>query len=50
MDMRDKNDNTMALLDTIERHGYMKIAELIDGNHLSEAGQVVDILKGVGLV
>lgn len=48
--MEDCRDTTAVLLETIEKHGYMKIAELIDGNHLTEAGQVVEILRGVGLV
>ena len=46
---RMPSDSTVILLETLERHGYMKIAELIDGSHLDEADKVADILKKVGI-
>lgn len=47
---RKPSESTVVLLETLERHGYMKIAELIDGSHLDEADKVADILKKVGII
>lgn len=41
---------TVRLIETVEQHAYMKLAELIDGNHLEEARQVAGILREVGIV
>lgn len=41
---------TVRTLETLEQHAYMRITELIDGNHISEARQVAQILKEVGIV
>ena len=49
-DERMPSDSTVILLETLERHAYMKIAELIDGSHLDEADKIADILKKVGIV
>lgn len=49
-------DNTMGstatvkMIETVEQHAYVKIAELIDGNHLDEARQVAELLRVVGIV
>lgn len=43
-------ENTVASLEMLERHAYVKLTELIDGNHLDEASKVADVLKAVGLV
>lgn len=43
-------ENTVASLEMLERHAYVKLTELIDGNHLDEAGKVAEVLKAVGLV
>ena len=44
------NQATVSLLETLEQHAYLKISELLDGNHFEEAQQVADILKAVGIV
>lgn len=49
-DERMPSDSTVILLETLERHAYMKIVELIDGSHLDEADKIADILKKVGIV
>lgn len=49
-DERKPSDSTVILLETLERHAYMKIAELIDGSRLDEADKIADILKKVGIV
>ena len=41
---------TIRSLETVEQHAYLKIAELIDGNHIEEARQVAEVLKVVGIV
>ena len=45
-----RSQSTTALIETVARQGYMQIAELIDNKRFEEAGQVVEILKGVGIV
>lgn len=50
LDNRTPSDNTVAVLETLERHAYMQIAELIDKRHLDEADKIADILKKVGIV
>lgn len=47
---RKPQESTVAVLETLERHAYMQIAELIDGRHLDEADKIADILKKVGIV
>lgn len=47
---RTPSDNTVAVLETLERHAYMQIAELIDKRHLDEADKIADILVKVGIV
>ena len=41
---------TVKTLEAVEQRAYVKIAELIDGNHFDEARKVAGILKEVGLV
>lgn len=41
---------TVRTLETLEQHAYMRIAELLDGNHIDEARQVAEVLKVVGIV
>lgn len=41
---------TVKSIETVAQHAYLKIAELIDGNHLEEARQVAEILQVVGIV
>lgn len=41
---------TVKTIETVAQHAYLKMAELIDGNHLEEARQVASILKEVGIV
>lgn len=41
---------TVKTIETVAQHAYLKMAELIDGNHLDEARQVAEILKVVGVV
>lgn len=41
---------TVKTIEMVEQHAYLKMAELIDGNHLAEARQVAEILKEVGIV
>ena len=41
---------TVKTLETVAQHAYLKMAELIDGNHLEEARQVAEVLKVVGIV
>lgn len=50
--MDDARDSmaTVRSLEMVAQHAYLKMAELIDGNHLDEACQVANILKEVGLV
>lgn len=43
-------ESAVAMLEMIERHGYYKLAELIDGNHIEEASKLTDILKAVGII
>nr|CRY97765.1 hypothetical protein [uncultured prokaryote] len=50
LDNRTPSDNTVAVLETLERHAYIQIAELIDNRHLDEADKIADILKKVGIV
>lgn len=50
MDDKGACGATVRMIDTVEQHAYLKIAELIDGNHLDEARQVAEILKVVGIV
>jgi len=45
-----ETDSTVKLIETVAKHGYLKIAEMIDDNRLDEACKVVEILKGVGIV
>lgn len=45
-----ENKATVRTLETVEQHAYLKIAELIDGNHIEEARQVAEVLKVVGIV
>jgi hypothetical protein len=47
---RTPSDNTVSALETLERHAYVQIAELIDNRHLDEADKIADILKKVGIV
>lgn len=47
---RIPSENTVAVLETLERHAYMQIAELIDKRHLDEADKIADILVKVGIV
>lgn len=47
---RKPQESTVSVLETLERHAYMQIAELIDGRHLDEADKIADILKKVGIV
>ena len=46
----DCNQATVRLLETLEQHGYIRITELLDGNHLDEAQQVAALLREVGLI
>lgn len=50
--MEDKRETvaTVKTLETVAQHAYLKIAELIDGNHIEEARQVAEVLKVVGIV
>lgn len=47
---RNPSENTVSALETLERHAYVQIAELIDNRHLDEADKIADILKKVGIV
>lgn len=50
MDGNRASGATVRTIETVEQHAYLKMAELIDGNHLEEARQVAEILKAVGIV
>lgn len=50
LEERTPSENTVAVLEALERHAYMQIAELIDKRHLDEADKIADILKKVGIV
>lgn len=50
IDGRVPQESTVDVLDTLERHGYQKICELIDGGKYEEAEQVADVLQKVGLI
>lgn len=50
MEERVTDQATETLLGTLEKHAYCKITELIDANRYAEAGQIVTILQGVGLI
>lgn len=41
---------TVKTIETVAQHGYLKIAELIDHNHIDEARKVAEVLKVVGIV
>lgn len=41
---------TAKTIETVAQHAYIKMAELIDGNHIEEARQVAEVLKVVGIV
>lgn len=41
---------TVRTIETVEQHAYLKMAELIDANHIDEARKVADLLKVVGIV
>lgn len=41
---------TVRTLETVAQHAYLKMAELIDGNHIDEARQIAEVLKVVGIV
>ncbi len=47
---REPQESTITMLDMLERHGYQKICELIDGGKYSEAEQVANVLKKVGII
>lgn len=46
----EPNEGIIATLETLERHAYQQITELIDSRSLAEADKVADILKKVGIV
>lgn len=46
----EPKENTVAMLEMLERHAYQQITELIDSRSLAEAEKVADILKKVGIV
>lgn len=50
MDDTGVNQTTVRTIETVAQHAYLKMAELIDGDHLKEARQVAEILKVVGVV
>lgn len=52
MDMveREPSEKVVSMLDTLEWHGYYKIAQLIDEGKYTEAGQVVEVLEKVGII
>lgn len=50
MDATTGSVTTVKTIETVAQHAYIKIAELIDGNHLDEARQVAEILQVVGIV
>ena len=41
---------TVRTIETVAQHAYLKMAELIDGNHLDDACKVAHLLKEVGIV
>lgn len=43
-------DNTIAALETLERHAYLKMTELIDAGEIDAAEQLASVLEGLGLV
>lgn len=47
---REPQESTITMLDMLERHGYQKICELIDGGKYSEAEQVANVLEKVGII
>lgn len=47
---RIPSENTVAAMETLERHAYLQIVELIDGKHLDETDKIADILVKVGIV
>ena len=49
-DVREPQEETIAMLDQLERVGYRKMAEALAGDRLAEARQIVDLMKDVGLV
>ena len=50
LEERTPSENTVAVLEALERHASMQIAELIDKRHLDEADTIADILNKVGIV
>lgn len=50
METGKETSTTVRTIETVAQHAYLKMAELIDGNHLDEACKVAHILKEVGIV
>lgn len=52
MDMceREPSEKVVSMLETLEWHGYYKIAQLIDQGEYDSAGKVVEVLEKVGII
>lgn len=52
MDMseREPSEKVVSMLETLEWHGYYKIAQLIDQGEYDSASKVVDVLEKVGII
>lgn len=45
-----ENPAITSWLETLERHAYMRLVEYIDADRLDAARQLVEVLKGVGVI
>ena len=50
VDDQPVSEATVAMLETLERHAYCRIAVCIDEGDLDGARQIVDLLKDVGII
>lgn len=50
LDQRRGSVGAVMLLDRLEVKALGRIIDLIDGNHLDEARQVVQIIREVGII
>lgn len=47
---REQSERVVSMLETLEWHGYYKLAQLIDDGKYIEAKQVVEVLERVGII
>lgn len=50
MESREPCEKVVSMLETLEWHGYYKIAQLIDQGEYESASKVVEVLEKVGLI